>query len=190
MLANLPIHAFDRDDLDPPRWPTIGIKLSKYQKDLPPTTSVGSSVEIALHCMHTMMNEWDSYAVDETTVARTIFVDHADVTTTEFDITTDKKNELFLNGVKAATQFVIVMSKTGVPRTSDEARRLAIHRAPPWLDVAGSRRVTIDVLRRSRTAAFGVTSWHSFESVAAPRALSRRLEVGSPPLTNPAIDSS
>jgi NTE family protein len=133
MLANFPIHAFDRDDLDPPRWPTIGIKLSRYQKDFAPTTSFGSSVEIALHCMHTMMSEWDSYSVDETTAARTIFVDHANVTTTEFDITEDQKNELFLNGVKAATEFIIEMSKTGVPRTSDEARRLAILRRHPDL---------------------------------------------------------
>jgi len=133
MLANFPIHAFDRDDLDPPRWPTIGIKLSKLQKDFPPTASYGSSVEIAIHCMHTMMNEWDSYAVDASTAARTIFVDHADVTTTDFAITPEKKNELFLNGVSAATEFVIEMSKVGVPRTSDEARRLAIKRRHPEL---------------------------------------------------------
>jgi hypothetical protein len=57
MLANFPIHAFDRDDLTAPRWPTIGIELPQLQKVFAPTTSYGSSVEIAMHCMHTMMNE-------------------------------------------------------------------------------------------------------------------------------------
>jgi NTE family protein len=128
MLANFPIHAFDRDDLAPPRWPTIGVKLSKLQNHFPPTKNVDSSHEVVLHCMKTMINEWDAYSVDESTAARTIFVDHADVTTTEFDLSEEKKNELFLNGVKSATEFVIAMSTVGVPRTSDQARTLAIKR--------------------------------------------------------------
>jgi hypothetical protein len=69
-----------------------------------------------------MMNEWDAYNVDESTAARTIFVDNAGLKATDFDLTTAQQNQLFLNGVDAATAFVIEMGgRGGVPRTAQEA---------------------------------------------------------------------
>ena len=56
-----------------------------------------------------MMNEWDAYNVDQSTAARTIFVNNAGLTATDFDLTAAQQNELFLNGVTAATAFVIEM---------------------------------------------------------------------------------
>jgi hypothetical protein len=41
-----------------------------------------------------MMNEWDAYNVDESTAARTIFVDNAGLTATDFDLTTAQQNQL------------------------------------------------------------------------------------------------
>jgi NTE family protein len=123
MLRNFPIDAFVRVDGAPPRWPTIGIKLSALQKTFGLTKAATSTYHLARGCLSTMMNEWDAYNVDESTAARTIFVANAGLTATDFDLTTAQQNELFLNGVQAATEFVIDMSgHGGVPRTAQAAR--------------------------------------------------------------------
>jgi hypothetical protein len=71
------------------------------------------------------MNEWDAYSVDEATAGRTIFVDNGGLTATDFELTSDQQDQLFLNGVTAATEFVLAMADArGVPRTADAARRL------------------------------------------------------------------
>jgi hypothetical protein len=70
------------------------------------------------------MNEWDAYAVDAATAGRTIFVDNGGLTATQFDLSPSQQDLLFLNGVSAATEFVIEMAQAGgVPRTPDDARR-------------------------------------------------------------------
>lgn len=122
MLRNFPIDAFDRID-GPPRWPTIGIKLSALQTEFPLTKACqGSAVPVAIRCVRTMMNEWDAYEVDDTTAGRTIFVDNDGLTATDFDLTQDQQNTLFINGVSAATDFVIEMAKAGgIPRSAGNA---------------------------------------------------------------------
>jgi NTE family protein len=123
MLRNFPIDAFARIDGAQPRWPTIGIKLSALQKTFGLTKAATSTYHLARGCHSTMMNEWDAYNVDESTAARTIFVDNAGLTATDFDLTAAQQNELFLNGVEAATEFVIEMSgRGGVPRTAQAAQ--------------------------------------------------------------------
>ena len=121
MLRNFPINAFDRIDSRPPRWPTIGIKLSALKTDFAPTEACDNALSVAIRCLKTMMNEWDTYNVDATTAARTIFVDNGGVTATQFDLSEETKQMLFRNGVKAATDFVIEMSQAGVPRNAQQA---------------------------------------------------------------------
>jgi NTE family protein len=124
MLRNFPIGAFDRHDGAAPRWPTIGIKLSSLQTDYPATTGCQSAIHVATHCLKTMMNEWDTYAVDAATTGRTIFVNNGGLTATQFDLTPAQQDMLFLHGVSAATKFVIEMAQAGgVPRTPDDARK-------------------------------------------------------------------
>ena len=126
MLRNFPINAFARIDDKPPRWPTIGIKLSSLQKQFGATEAASTTYKLARGCLSTMMNEWDAYSVDESSAARTIFVDNAGLTATDFDLTTAQQNALFLNGVEAATAFVIEMSgRGGIPRTANAAQALA-----------------------------------------------------------------
>ena len=123
MLRNFPIDAFARMDGAPPRWPTIGIKLSSLQKSFGATKAAATAFHVARSCLGTMMNEWDAYNVDESTAGRTIFVANAGLTATDFDLTTAQQNQLFLNGVDAATAFVIEMAgRGGVPRTAQESR--------------------------------------------------------------------
>ncbi len=125
MLRNFPINAFDREDGGPPRWPTIGVKLSALQTQYPTTKAAASTFAEARGCLHTMMNEWDATSVDAATAGRTIFVDNGGIGTTDFDLTRDQRDMLFLNGVRAATAFVIEMGTRGhVPRSESEARQL------------------------------------------------------------------
>jgi NTE family protein len=120
MLANFPIHAFDRTDGKPSRWPTIGIKLSTLQTNFPATTACSSTLEVALRALKTMTNEWDAYAVNQLTAAKTIFVDNAGLSATDFGLTNDQQDTLFLNGVKSATAFVLAKAQAGgVPRSSE-----------------------------------------------------------------------
>jgi NTE family protein len=119
LLANFPIHAFDRTDGKPSRWPTIGIKLSQLQTDFPATEACTSTLEVALRTLKTMSNEWDSYSVNESTAAKTIFVDNAGLTATDFGLTKAQQDTLFLNGVRSATAFVLAKAEAGgVPRSS------------------------------------------------------------------------
>jgi NTE family protein len=129
MLRNFPIEAFDRADGAPPRWPTIGIKLSSLQTTFPATEACESSIAVGVHCLRTMTNEWDTYEVSAATAGRTIFIDNGGVGTTDFQLTEDQQNMLFLNGVIAATDFVIEMAEAGhVPRTPDEGIALVERR--------------------------------------------------------------
>jgi NTE family protein len=131
MLRNFPIDAFDRVDDEPARWPTIGIKLSSLQTSFGATRASGTALSVAIRALDTMMNEWDRYNVEETTAARTIFVDNAGLTATQFDLTPDQQSTLFLNGVQAATNFVIEMSRAGgVPRTAGQAKQFVLSRNP------------------------------------------------------------
>ncbi|HLI73893.1 MAG TPA: patatin-like phospholipase family protein [Acidimicrobiales bacterium] len=133
MLRNFPINAFDRVDGKPARWPTIGIKLSSLQTQFPATRACDSAVDVGIRCLRTMMNEWDAYAVDEATAGRTIFVDNAGLTATQFDLTPAQQNTLFLNGVRAATQFILEMAEAnGIPRTAEEAKTFARTRHATW----------------------------------------------------------
>jgi len=129
MLRNFPIGAFDRVDGKPARWPTIGIKLSSLQTLFAATLASDTALSIAIRALHTMMNEWDRYHVEETTAARTIFVDNAGLLATQFELTQAQQDQLFLNGVQAATKFVIEMSHAGgVPRTADQAAEFIVAR--------------------------------------------------------------
>ena len=125
MLENFPISAFDRIDGGPARWPTIGIKLSSLQTSFSATQACSTALSVAIRALHTMMSEWDRYDVDQVTAARTIFVDKAGLTATQFDLTRAQQDQLFLNGVQAATRFIVEMSKAGgVPRNAEQAGQL------------------------------------------------------------------
>jgi predicted acylesterase/phospholipase RssA len=129
MLRNFPIGAFDRVDGQPARWPTIGIKLSSLPTRFGATQASRTALSVAIRALHTIMNEWDRYNVEETTAARTIFVDNAGLKATQFDLGPDQQDELFINGVRAATRFIIEMSQAGgVPRNADQAKQFVLAR--------------------------------------------------------------
>ncbi len=119
MLMNFPISAFDRADGQPPRWPTIGIKLSAEPGVRPPDVPVNTAVEEGYRCLRTMMNEWDRYHVDQAAADRTIFVPNGGISATQFDLTPEQQGTLFRNGAQAATNFLIKWAQAGsIPRST------------------------------------------------------------------------
>ena len=138
ILWNFPIDAFDRADGAPPRSADHRHKLSSLQTTFSTAQGCRGSLAVGLRCLHTLVNEWDAYAVGEATAARTIFVDNGGLTATEFGLTQDQQDMLFLNGVRAATSFVVEMSEAGrVPRTAAEG--LALCPRSPTAVPAGDR---------------------------------------------------
>jgi NTE family protein len=126
MLRNFPITAFDRIDGKPPRWPTIGIKLNSFDADSGQTIACAHTLGLATDCVQTMMNEWDAYAIESATAARTIFINNDGITATQFDLDKAQQDSLFKNGVAAATEFIIDMGRLGyVPKDADQALQLA-----------------------------------------------------------------
>ena len=126
MLRNFPITAFDRVDGKPPRWPTIGIKLNSFDASSGPTTACSHTFGLATDCVQTMMTEWDVYAIESATAARTIFINNDGITATQFDLTKAQQDSLFKNGVAAATEFIIDMGQLGyVPKNPAESLQLA-----------------------------------------------------------------
>lgn len=107
MLSNYPITAFDRTDGRPPRWPTIGVRLSPRELGPPPTAAVGSSVSLAFAVAGTMMQASDAVHVhDSCNVARSIFVDTGTITAVDFDITAEQRDDLLAAGTRAADEFL------------------------------------------------------------------------------------
>lgn len=109
MLSNFPITVFDRTDGKPPRWPTWGIKLSgePHVQDKPVRTTLG----MVIRSLDTVLGEWNRYHLaDEGVNQRTILVDTNGVSSLNFDITTDQRQELFQSGQTAASNFLAKLS--------------------------------------------------------------------------------
>jgi NTE family protein len=107
MLSNFPITVFDRTDGKPARWPTWGVKLSARPGSVQVDHATGNTFALALACLHTLLSGWDRYHLDDLHVTeRTMFVDTAGVSSTDFGLTSDQQQLLYANGRAAATDFL------------------------------------------------------------------------------------
>jgi NTE family protein len=102
LLSNFPVEVFDRTDGQPSRWPTIGVKLSARATTTPAGNPCDSTFEEAIACLRTMLANADRFYLTPDKVARTIFVDSADVKSTDFHITPGQRQTLYDNGQGAA----------------------------------------------------------------------------------------
>jgi NTE family protein len=110
VLSNFPIHLFDRDDTQAPRWPTFGVKLSARPPQVEGPNgepAVRGLVGLARALVSTMVQAHDRVHLDEPAVCdRTVFVDTMDVSATDFGITGAVRDELYAHGRFAAEQFL------------------------------------------------------------------------------------
>ncbi|MEV6055687.1 patatin-like phospholipase family protein [Streptomyces sp. NPDC052107] len=107
LLSNFPITAFDRTDGLPARWPSWGVKLSSRPTLDTPDRPVRTALQIATACVETRTGDWNRYHLhDEGVDQRTIYVDTMGVSSTDFGLSTDTRNQLLDNGRQAATAFL------------------------------------------------------------------------------------
>lgn len=106
MLSNFPVEVFDRTDGGASRWPTIGIKLSARQSIVPPANEVHGAISEAFAALHTLVNNDERYYVPSSKSDRTIFVDNAGISATDFGITRQQQDTLFANGRTAAQTYL------------------------------------------------------------------------------------
>lgn len=106
MLSNFPVECFDRPDRES-RWPTFGVKLSAQPGATVTPRPTGTTLELALACLKTLLGEHDQYHLNNDNVTeRTIFVDTMGVNATDFDIDRPTQTQLYANGQKAAGNFL------------------------------------------------------------------------------------
>jgi NTE family protein len=107
MLSNFAIDAFDRTDGKPPRWPTIGIKLSSKQPTDVVQHKVKEDLSLALAMVDTMQSWRDQQLLQEPGVAkRTIFIDTFGVNAVDFDLDSAMQEKLYASGQQAAEDFL------------------------------------------------------------------------------------
>lgn len=106
VLSNFPIDVFDRRNAQP-RWPTFGLKLSGTPGSQAPRFRVNGPVSMARALIGTMVSAHDRMHIDDPSViARTIFIDTLDVSTTDFGLDRQTANRLYDNGRAAAEKFL------------------------------------------------------------------------------------
>lgn len=107
MLSNYPITIFDRTDARPPRWPTIGVRLSPRELRPPRTDAVRGPVSLAFAVVGTMMQAADVMHIYEScNVERSMFIDPGTITAVDFDITDEQRDGLLAAGTRAAEEFL------------------------------------------------------------------------------------
>jgi NTE family protein len=116
LLSNFPIDTFDRTDLEPPRWPTFGVKLlpalpadarllrlSSPRLSLPPLPPR----RLLESVIATAMVGHDQTYLDQPWVkARTIRIDTMATGIVDYDLNSDQKQLLYDYGREAAHEFL------------------------------------------------------------------------------------
>jgi NTE family protein len=107
LLSNFPVDVFDRKDARPARWPTFGIMLSARRTAATEWRPNATTFQYARSLVSTMLNAHDRRHIDEPSVTeRTIFVDTADHSSTDFALTAADKLDLIDSGTEAALSFL------------------------------------------------------------------------------------
>jgi NTE family protein len=107
MLSNFPIDVFDRTDGKPPRWETIGIRLSAEVAAGAVDHRVRGVLTLSEAMFETLMSWYDlAHINDPAVIARTIFVDTTGYRATDFSITREDQDRLYENGRTAAQRWL------------------------------------------------------------------------------------
>ncbi|HEY3682348.1 MAG TPA: patatin-like phospholipase family protein [Streptosporangiaceae bacterium] len=106
IFTNYPITIFDRTDGKPPRWPTFGVRLCS-RADLRKRNEIHGPLSMATALVESLLGAWDAMFVDDPcALARTMFVDTADIASTDFGLTQEQQRTLLDNGTHAADEFL------------------------------------------------------------------------------------
>lgn len=109
LLSNFPLWIYDRpsgDPLSPPKWPTFGFRLID-QTLTPP--KINNALDLFTASLRAMANARDRYHLRHGDQGRVINIDVTDaqVTTTEFSLSSEKKVKLYRLGYKQTKDFFL-----------------------------------------------------------------------------------
>ncbi len=107
LLETFPVAAFDRDDGEAPRWPTIGVRLSSPASERAPAIPVTGPISMLRSLVHTTVDSTQIRHVEDPRDAeRTIFARPRGVGWTDFDITPAQQQSLYDAGFVAAQRWI------------------------------------------------------------------------------------
>jgi NTE family protein len=108
LLSNYPISVFDRLDEQPPRWPTIGVRLNALGIGEPAHVApVDDPVAMGIALVETSIEACQAeHLLDPCNIARSVAVDTADVPSFDFDLTREQQDLLLRRGRAAAERFL------------------------------------------------------------------------------------
>ncbi len=110
LLSNYPIGTFDRLDEQPPRWPTIGVRLGSGVlggSEVAVPRPVDRPVEMGLALVETAIEACQAeHVLDPCNVARSVYVDTAELSPIDFDLSAREQEALLAAGVEAAGRFL------------------------------------------------------------------------------------
>ena len=114
VLSNFPVWLFDVDGV--PRWPTFGLRLVEPEPRVSlagrmgqaeyPKSGVWETVDYVKNLILTMMEARDRLYIETADFVRTINIPTLGVRTTDFDISKERKQELYQAGRTAAERFL------------------------------------------------------------------------------------
>ncbi len=105
LLSRFPIDVFDRADRKASRWPTVGLKLSAFpeHEGFVVRHRVSGPLSYLQALLGTAVASWDVRHLDDPAVVeRTVFVDTSDVSTLDFSLSQDLRDDLVDRGRAAA----------------------------------------------------------------------------------------
>lgn len=112
ILSNFPLWIYDvnpatRSQNQPPRWPTFGFRLVEADNRMP--KEIRSPFKIMAAMVRTMMVAKDRFNLREIDQGRVIHIDttSAQVTATQFNLSNQKKDELYRVGYQKTKQFFL-----------------------------------------------------------------------------------
>ena len=108
LLSNYPIGIFDRLDENPPRWPSIGVRLdAPGVVDEAPAAPVEGPVAMGLALVETSLRASQAeHVLDPCNVARSVDVQTGQIGPIDFDITDQQQDMLLVAGRRAAERFL------------------------------------------------------------------------------------
>lgn len=108
LLSNFPISIFDRLDENPPRWPTLGIRLDAFGiESKEPVEPVRGPVSMGLAVVQTSIEGSQAeHVLDPCNLARSVNVETGEIGAIDFDITEEQQNMLLAAGRRAGERFL------------------------------------------------------------------------------------
>jgi NTE family protein len=104
VLSNYPVWLFDAEaDNAASLWPTVGYKLVEPDEGKP--REIRGPISLLTALFATMMEAHDARYIKDENFMRTIPIETLGIQTTDFDMTTEKKEALYESGRNAAADF-------------------------------------------------------------------------------------